>query len=413
MLKRPSTFLGQRAKQHLLWHRDKLLRLGTEQSARIDKEDATWIVALANTAAALLAEEKNKTVALYLPGQYFIGNRLSLPGVAVDQLESAIQLQLDNILPGQEQDLLAKTALQLEPEGQYQLVCFATSMANALHEAFSEQGLQLQFILPRTLLAIEKANSYRQVLDQDEQGQSLLQWQQGRVLRWAYINNADLSDPDFAQEWQDLQNQDEDCEHISVRQIADWQAYKPAHASALKYSFVPPTALDQRAAKKSRSKRIGLLSLLGILTFLVLLALVWFNRYETNIEKDLLKFKQATKEIRQLRDETFAIEERLAAIDHFPDQHIERLLLDLNKLIPKDSWLIQFNIKKGVLTLEGHSPNPTELLNKLAENPDFSQVAFHKPISSGVGGVDRFGISLTLKNVDVEGYVQTYYTQGE
>ena len=415
MFKRIANPRVQRPKLSLIWHRDKLLLSGTKTSVRLDTESASTWDALAIAAKTLLAKQRHKTIALYLPGQYFIGTQMDLPGVPINALEGAIKLQLDTILPGQEQDLLAKVALHLEPKGNYQVLCFSQKLANSIYQLFAKQGIHVLSILPRALLAVNNTKTGCQVLEQDDDGQTLLKWQQGRLLQWAYISNDDLNNPEFAQEWQALQQAADNSEQQHLQHLGDWQAQKINIAQTKQYAFIPPQALAQRLARQHRSKRIGAYILLGLFC-LSLVGAAWaLWRYENRIDAELEKLKFVTADIRHLRDEVFAIEDELAAIDNFPDQHIDSLLAGLNSLVPKDSWLIQFDIKKGILTLEGYSPNPTDLLNKLAEHPEFSQVAFNKPISSatGTGGTDRFGISLKINGVDVEGYVQSYYLQGE
>jgi hypothetical protein len=84
----------------------------------------------------------------------------------------------------------------------------------------------------------------------------------------------------------------------------------------------------------------------------------------------------------------------------------------LDNAIPKDSWIVSFHIEEGFVKLEGYSPEPTELIEKLTNEPRFVEVGQTRDISKeGSRKELRFGIGFRLKDFDLESYRLEYFSE--
>ncbi|RKZ36513.1 MAG: hypothetical protein DRQ49_17820 [Gammaproteobacteria bacterium] len=95
---------------------------------------------------------------------------------------------------------------------------------------------------------------------------------------------------------------------------------------------------------------------------------------------------------------------------YFPQQQVVPVLETLNKLIPKDSWIISFKIETGFIKLEGYSPNPTQLIEILSQQSHINNVEQSRDTTQEKGKKERrFGITFKLKNFDFDAYWSEYF----
>jgi Tfp pilus assembly protein PilN len=130
--------------------------------------------------------------------------------------------------------------------------------------------------------------------------------------------------------------------------------------------------------------------------------------YKESLRKRFAELQQRTQNVSQLRIEVGQIEEKIEPIKDFPRQEIVSILDTLNAVIPKDSWITNFQIKRGVLKLEGYSPNPSHLSELLSEQPQFMDVGAGS-ITKGNNQGDKFTITIQLNNFDFETYEMKHF----
>ncbi len=121
-----------------------------------------------------------------------------------------------------------------------------------------------------------------------------------------------------------------------------------------------------------------------------------------------------TKDVRIARESVLNYEDNWAAFDQFPQINIPQILLKINTLIPKNSWLSSFELNKGIINIEGYSPNPAEILELLSRLEEFDQVRFNQNIRSERGkNKEHFGITFRLIAIDEDAYYKEFFSYEE
>ena len=112
------------------------------------------------------------------------------------------------------------------------------------------------------------------------------------------------------------------------------------------------------------------------------------------------------------------VEQRLAPVLNYPKVRIGALLLLLDQNLPRESWLLSMRMTESIVEIEGVSPDPSRVIERLSALPEFTEVAFSRaiqqdPLHGGSDGKSRFGIRLKLAGIDFEAWRQSVRKRDE
>ena len=144
----------------LLVHGDRLHDLSNGSWRQLTVESGDWSGALATAAVELLNQQTAaRAVLLLLPSTEFIATTVSMPGVARENLRSALQLQTAVLLPSHEGSLVFAVNAAARREDDNDVVLWMSEdRLEALFAEFAAQGLFLAGVMPRALAAANQAN---------------------------------------------------------------------------------------------------------------------------------------------------------------------------------------------------------------------------------------------------------------
>ncbi|MEY3220350.1 MAG: hypothetical protein RIT27_1707 [Pseudomonadota bacterium] len=394
--------------RHLLLHDDALIDLQTGQHQLLIRPDDP--VQLAQTARRLLPQWQ-KPVALFLPPSAFVSTRVHLPGVTQANLANALRLQLPQLLPGVTEKLLMSVPPKVRSDGIYLVFWLSAGYADALFSAFSQVGLTLNRLSMRPLAAI--SNSTSQIFDKDAENVNFLAWDDGQIVQFLTLTRDEYDDPTFQSQF-DLaaQSTDNPLDTLIKDSTSKWLQAKSLSSEIFKYDFTPPRAEQAQLAARRRQKWLGVKALGVVLGLLAIWAIFWSWHYIDKVDKRLQRLQAETKDVNQLRSQVIALEDKIAPITDFPNQDISGLLNYLNDAIPKNSWLTRLKVDTGHVEVEGMTPDPSSILEKLSQNSAFSEVAFNRQFDSQ-GGTGKFGISFKLNGLEVKKYLEKYFPQNQ
>jgi len=393
----------------LLLHDDALIDLQTGQhQLLIRPDDPTQVAQIARR----LLPQWQKPVALFLPPSAFVATSVHLPGVTQANLANALRLQLPQLLPGITEKLLMSVPPITRPDGIYTILWLSAGYADALFSAFSQVGLTLHLLLPRQLAPI--SNKILQVFDQDSEMISFLSWEDGQISQCLNLTRQEYDDSHFCEQFNQITQPFQNAPTLEIKDnAAKWlQPIKELPAEIFKYGFTPPLAEQAQLAARRRQKWLGVKALGVILGVLVIWATVWSWHYVDKVDKRLKRLQAETQDVNQLRSQVIALEDKIAPITDFPNQEISGLLVYLNDAIPKNSWLTRLKVDVGHVEVEGITPDPSSILEKLSQNSAFSEVAFNRQFDSQ-GGTGKFGISFKLNGLEVKKYLEKYFPQNQ
>jgi hypothetical protein len=409
MKKLSFSFNAPTALRSLLLHDDALVDLETGQhQLLIDPNDP---VQVAQTTRRLLPQW-NKPVALFLPPSAFVATSVHLPGVAQANLANALRLQLPQLLPGVTEKLLMSIPPTVRSDGMYTILWLSTGYADSLFSAFSQVGLSLNSLLPRPLAAI--ADKTSQVFDQDNELVSFISYQNQQLANWLTLTREEYDDPHFCEQFNQTTQPFQNSPTLQIKDnTTKWlHAHKSLLPEIFRYGFTPPLAEQAQLAARRRQKWLGVKAVGVVLGLVAIWATWWSWNYIDKVDKRLKRLQAETKDVNQVRSQVIALEDKISPITNFPNQDILGLLNYLNDAIPKNSWLTRLKVDVGHVEVEGMTPDPSSILEKLSQNSAFSEVAFNRQFDSQ-GGTGKFGISFKLNGLEVKKYLEKYFPQNQ
>ncbi len=368
---------------------------------------------LAEAARRLLPRTtKQSQIALALPSSEFIATQLKLPPAAITEqnLKNVVNLQLPTLLPGMTEQLLLAVQAPVDDEQTYAL-WISAKRTEELWQAFDKEGFFLKCILPRPLVLLPHRTIDYQVYDEDENTITCLEWSNNVIRRWLQTSKLDCDTIEFSQQLEKvLSTFSDDVKQARKTSVDDWEELPVPPPAAYDYAFFPPSAVSRMAQKARKKKRLRLTALLILLIAGIMGGIYFAIDYEKRLKQHLADLKRRTINISQLRAQVGEIEEKMAPIKHFPQQKVVAVLETLDKLIPKDSWIVSFKMEEGVIKLEGYSPSPNKLIETLSKQAHIYNIEQSRDTIQERGKKElRFGLSFKLKNFDLASYWSEYF----
>lgn len=363
---------------------------------------------LAAAARELLASgTQPRAVLLLLPSSFFIATAVSMPGVARDNLRSALQLQATILLPSHEGSL----ALAIHPQerdADVPDIALWTDLGrlNALFEAFAAQDLLLSAVLPRAL-AVRAAAGQDTLAVEDADAGSIthLVYRKGALCSWLQVMRADLADPEFQTQWQEavsdaqagvtpLKTLSSAQDWVDQRSLTEWDPF---------YCFLPDGAQRVRR-QREKGRRLKLAAVAALAAILLLASpFLWQAVRISTLEAALAAQQTLSAQPRADQAIVRDFETRWGVLNEFPRQDVAQTLLQLQGVL-SPSVLSSLELVEGELQIEGESPDPQSLLQQLERNALFTGVDFARATSN-----NRYYIEMRLSTVDFDEYRARYF----
>ncbi len=396
---------------HLLVWNHELLNLETgERTVLMDLNAQT----LAVSAKEIVAKSKQLLhVVLYLPNIDFVATEYKLPGVALQNIRSALSFQTNELMPAYPGDLM----LAVNHDDSYDkniALWLDHSKTEALSLAFKELGLELISIIPRIMLASLMKNSgikkqsTLQFREHDENNLLQITLHNKQLSQWDGINHHDIQDKDYYNAWEDQTELLIDTPLIEVSHY--WKKPDKNYFENFQYAFFPDSAL-RNLKKHSNLKKGRLVAIAGIITCMLLATPFIKNsiRYK-KYDKRYQDYKEKTVDVRNMRAAVTQFEDNWDLLLNYPKIDAIAVIQKLNTIIPKNSWIKGFEIKAELVEIDGYSPNPTSILEILSKQVEFKQVAFNQRTRSERGKKnEHFGITFQLSGIDMEAYQEKHF----
>ena len=395
---------------HLLVWDNTLVNLKTGKHQTLDDLEASTI---ATAASQLIPEsDRSKTTlhaALYLPPQDFVATEYELPAVAARDISSALNYQVDYLMPAYPGKLLL--AVNHNELQQSNIALWLDELlSQTLFDSFKPFNIELTAIFPRIILAflVNVKTPVRKFTEQDSNGLLEVVLDHHYLTQWRSINHSEMQDKEYFEQWQKETAPIED--RVMVDTYGFWQQIDRSHLEQLRYAFFPESA-RQNLKQRSRLKK-DRLALIGAIVFSFLIAMPFLGNLmsKSHWQKQFQMRHTETLEVRTQRDAVTQFEDRWALYQDYPRADITAIIKKLNKIIPRDSWIKSFEIKNGVVTIDGYSPNPTKILEVISKQREFDQAAFNQRTRTERGKEnERFGITFHLSSIDMKAYQEKYF----
>lgn len=384
----------------LLLFDDRLLLPGGDQQREISSRDPDE---LAQAAKSLLTDQASeRSLVLLLPPDEFVATTQTMPGVSADNLASALALQVDSLLPACEEPLaLAVNPAAVDFADEQTALWMRQARLDALFAAFAGQGLFLAAVLPRPL-AVVTGDTETRIIDESTAGLTAVAIQQGIISQWLQTDAADLEQDAFAQQWQQELKSHPTGQRRELASAADYLAAAQPGVNAA-YHFFPAGAL--RARHKIQQQQRWLAAAAAVVAVMLLSAIPFVSQSLElrSARAELASNRALAADARADQQAVVAFENEWGAIDDFPDQDIRQAMFTLQDALAPDQ-LTALEISEGLISIEGSSNDPQAILQRLEQDPLFTEVVFARATNN-----TRYYIDLRLSPVNFEGYMRRYF----
>lgn len=364
---------------------------------------------LAQQAASLLKNSSNRNLLLLLPPSEFVATGLSMPGVMGENLLSAVNLQSDSLLPAFESTL--SLAINTDKANDSHVALWiAEERLSDCFDALAAKGIFLAAVLPRILAASSLDSQNARTIDSDSNGKTFVELQDGVLVRWQHIHAMDLEQEDFLQQWNEeigllpgTAEAENDPPQNQEMQSAQQYFGAASTARESSYNFYPQGALSARK-KLEKGKRIGI-GAVAVFAALLLAAVpfliqVWELR---SLEGDLVSQKNFSADARSDQAVVVNFESEWGPLNDYPEQRISDVMFRLVSVLSPER-LTSLEISQGLVRIQGTSAEPQGILQRLEQDPMFTEVVFSRATSNS-----RYYIDLRLSTVNFEGYMVRYF----
>ncbi len=363
-------------------------------------------------AAKKMVEKKYQKfgIGIFLPSKEFIATQYSLPEVNKIDILNALIYQQEELLPSCQQSLMLSVSHD-EASKENTALWFSTERANSLYDAFFDESLTLSVIFPRSMIYSNKKSSVDMLYYEKAEDQVLLnRFRNGKLKDWKNIILKEYESEAFRKQW------DESFSEIDLSNVTQfdskdkWLELKNIDCPVKAYGFYPQKAVEiiekKSKFKKGRVSGIFLLIMMLLVSIPFIFVLVEYNVASYHFSESV----ESSKQISKMRNEIFMYEDNWEAFDKFPQVKSSQIILTINNIIPKNSWLSSIKVKNGFVELEGYSPNPSEILELLDTQEDYANIAFNQNIRSEQGkNKDYFGITFRILGIDEKSYYEEYF----
>jgi len=191
-----------------------------------------------------------------------------------------------------------------------------------------------------------------------------------------------------------------DKRKLPLLSVALGLALKGVRRIPLDINLIPAA---QRPKKKKSKKKIAAVVASCVIVLLAVGFLVQdilvTNARLAELDAQLTDLKVAAQSVEALQKEIEQTEKYDAEIKQIRDADVSKLkiLEELTKLIPDDSWLTDFEFSgdEKKIILSGYSTSASKLIPILEDSKLFEKVKFTSPITKGGGVKENFKIEMT------------------
>ena len=395
--------LSKSVSANLVLFNKRLYLLDSEEFEQIS--DDFCFDDLAAKSKKLLNRIQDQTpIQLLLPSGDFLSTRHALPDLPKESLLSALRLQADDTLPSLEKPVaIAFDSSKPDSYEETIVLWHDQEKLDNLFAAFKQQGLFLAAIKPR-ILAFEFEDLSGGVLERDEVNETLLIFADGRLKAWKQVHKIDLDQQELGEQWKATLSE---YQTTPIYEVDNFQELKQFYTTHIRtdYGFFPMGAIDT-VKKIDKGRKIILaaatsVALLCIAAFPFLLQSIEFRNAAMSLEATRTMSQEARRD--QLAVVNF--ENQWGPLNDFPDQQLRQAMFTLQNVLNPER-LSSMEVSEGLIKLQGMSSDPQAILQRLEQDPLFTEVLFSRATSNS-----RYYIDLRLSPVNFEAYMVRYFPE--
>ena len=392
---------------------NKIVHLETRDAVEIEGTDALSIAAAcAELLTTLSAEQRKEWAALLLlPANFFVATTTTMPGVAKENLVSALKLQADSILPSLEKPLsLAINSLSATQGDEHLALWMLETTLSDLFDAFAAKDIFLAAVKPRFMNGSGETSSeinYKNdakitILDVDEATETCVVIEDSILKSVLHVRKQDLQQEVFQQQWQKTLAQDSSENTIELNDAADYCSQIDAQSNQ-EYCFFPYGALNATRRTVQGKQYIAAAAAVVAALFIAAVPFILQSLEFRSLAGMLEVQREMASDARQDQAAVVSFENEWGLISDFPEQRLREAMFTLQNILRPDT-LTSMEVSEGLIKIQGSSNEPQAILQRLEQDPMFTEVLFSRATNN-----QRYYIDLRISTVNFEGYMVRYF----
>ena len=392
---------------------NKIVHLETRDAVEIKSTDALSIAAACAELLTTLSAEQRKECAalLLLPANFFVATTTTMPGVAKENLVSALKLQADSILPSLEKPLsLAINSLSATQGDEHLALWMLETTLSDLFDAFAAKDIFLAAVKPRFMNGSGEASreiDYKNgakitILDIDEATETCVVIEDSILKSVLHVRKQDLQQEVFQQQWQKTLAKDSSENTIELNDAADYCSLIDAQLNQ-EYCFFPYGALNATRRTVQGKQYIAAAAAVVAALFIAAVPFILQSLEFRSLAGMLEVQREMASDARQDQAAVVSFESEWGLISDFPEQRLREAMFTLQNILRPDT-LTSMEVSEGLIKIQGRSNEPQAILQRLEQDPMFTEVLFSRATNN-----QRYYIDLRISTVNFEGYMVRYF----
>ena len=392
---------------------NEIVHLETRDTVKIEGTDALSIAAACAELLTTISTEQRKEWAalLLLPANFFVATTTTMPGVAKENLVSALKLQADSILPSLEKPLsLAINPLSATQGDEHLALWMLETTLSDLFDAFAAKDIFLAAVKPRFMNGSSETSSeinYKNdakitILDVDEATETCVVIEDSILKSVLHVRKQDLQQEVFQQQWQKTLAQDYSENIIELNDAADYCSQIDAQSNQ-EYCFFPYGALNATRRTVQGKQYIAAAAAVVAALFIAAVPFILQSLEFRSLAGMLEVQREMASDARQDQAVVVSFENEWGLISDFPEQSLREAMFTLQNILRPDT-LTSMEVSECLIKIQGSSNEPQAILQRLEQDPMFTEVLFSRATNN-----QRYYIDLRISTVNFEGYMVRYF----
>jgi len=395
---------------------NKIVHLESRDAVEIEDTDALSIAAACAELLTGFSIEQRKecAAALLLPANFFVATTTTMPGVAKENLVSALKIQADSILPSLEESL----SLAINPlsamQGEEHLALWMTDTTlSDLFDAFAAKDIFLAAVKPRFMNGegenandvndkSDKNNAKTRILDTDAETETCAVIEDSILKSLLHVRKQDLQQEVFQQQWQETLAKDSSENAIVLGDVSDYFSRLDVQANQ-EYCFFPHGALNATRRTAQGKQYIATAAAVVAVLFIAAIPFLLQSLEFRSLAGTLQIQREMASDARQDQAAVVSFENEWGLISDFPEQRLREAMFTLQNILRPDT-LTSMEVSEGLIKIQGSSNEPQAILQRLEQDPMFTEVVFSRATNN-----QRYYIDLRISTVNFEGYMVRYF----
>jgi len=401
--------LVKKIETNFLLFDNKIIHLESRNVAELKGIDA---LSIATACAELRAgfpvgQSKGCAALLLLPANFFAATITAMPGVARENLVSALKIQADSILPSLEEPLsLAINPLSATQGDEHLALWMLDTTLSRLFDAFALKDIFLAAVKPRFMNGNgeneNESGEKIKILDMDAETNTCVVIEDSILKSLLHVRKQDLQQEVFQQQWQEALAEEFSGNVIELNKTSDYFFQINAQANQ-EYCFFPHGALNATRRTAQSKQYIAATVAMLVMLFIGAIPFILQSFEFRSLAGTLEMQREMASGARKDQAAVVSFENEWGLINNFPEQSLREAMFRLQNILRPDT-LTSMEVSDGLIKIQGSSNEPQAILQRLEQDSMFTEVIFSRATNN-----QRYYIDLRISTVNFEGYMVRYF----